>query len=49
MGMHTLEYTDAELTILRSALHAFLDDFRSKDDQDLVRQITELLAKLPPP
>ncbi len=45
--MHTLEYTDAELKILRSALHAFLDDFRGKDDQDLVRQITELLAKLP--
>jgi len=45
--MHTLEYTDAELKILRSALQAFLDDFHAKDDQDLIRQITELLAKLP--
>ena len=47
--MHTLEYTDAELEILRSALHAFLDDFRGDEDGHLVRQIEALLAKLPPP
>jgi hypothetical protein len=45
--MHTLEYTDAELEILRSALHAFLDDFGS-EEEELERQILQLLAKLPP-
>ncbi len=44
--MHTVELTDEELQLLRSALHAFLDDF-GHDEMDVVRKIQELLAKLP--
>jgi hypothetical protein len=42
----TLELTDDELTLLRNALHAFLDDFGHKEE-DLVARIQALLAKLP--
>jgi hypothetical protein len=44
--MHTLELTDEELTLLRSALHSFLDDF-GRDQVDVLRRIKALLAKLP--
>ena len=43
----TLELTDDELELLRSALHSYLDDF-GHDEADVLRRIKELLAKLPP-
>jgi hypothetical protein len=46
--MHTIELTPEELTLLRSALHAFLDDF-GHDEVDVLRRIKALLAKLPEP
>ena len=42
----TLELTDEELTLLRNALHAFLDDF-GHEEADVVARIQQLLAKLP--
>jgi hypothetical protein len=44
--MHTIELTDAELRLLSSALHAFLDDF-GHDEIDVLRDIKALIAKLP--
>jgi len=44
--VHTIELTDDELRLLRSALHAYLDDFGHKE-ADVLRMIKELLAKLP--
>ncbi len=44
--MHTIELTDDELKLLRAALHSYLDDF-GHDEQDIVRRIQTLLAKLP--
>jgi hypothetical protein len=44
--MQTLELTDEELTLLRSALKSFLDDF-GHEQIDVVRRIKALLAKLP--
>ena len=46
--MHTLELTDDELRMLRTAVHAYLDDF-GHDEADVLRQIKLLLAKLPIP
>jgi hypothetical protein len=46
--MHTLELTDEELRMLRTAVHAYLDDF-GHDEADVLRQIKRLLAKLPLP
>jgi hypothetical protein len=46
--MHTLELTDDELRMLRTAAHAYLDDF-GHDEADVLRQIKLLLAKLPMP
>jgi hypothetical protein len=46
--MHTLELTDRELTLLRSALHSFLEDF-GHDQADLLRELKRLLEKLPLP
>jgi len=43
--MHTIELTDDELALMRTALRTFLDDFGHKE-QDLLRRITALLAKL---
>jgi len=45
--MTTLELTDDELTLLRAALHSYLDDF-GHEEADVLRRIKELLAKLPP-
>jgi hypothetical protein len=42
----TLELTDDEVMLLRSALHAFLDDF-GHEEADVVARIQALLAKLP--
>jgi hypothetical protein len=44
--MATVELTDDELTLLRNALHSFLDDFGHKE-QDLLDRIQALIAKLP--
>jgi hypothetical protein len=44
--MATLEITDEELTLLRTALHSLLDDF-GHGEADLVARIQALIAKLP--
>ena len=44
--MHTIELTEEELTLIRSALHSYLDDF-GHEEGDVLRQIKEILAKLP--
>jgi hypothetical protein len=44
--MRTIELTDEELSLVRSALHSYLDDF-GHEEADLLRRIKELLAKLP--
>ena len=44
--MHTIELTDDELTLLRAALHSYLDDF-GHEEADVLRRIKQLLAKLP--
>jgi hypothetical protein len=44
--MTTIELDSDELTLLRSALHSFLDDF-GHGEMDVVRRIQALLAKLP--
>ena len=44
--MTTIELTDEELTLVRSALKSFLDDF-GHDEEDVVRRIEGVLAKLP--
>ncbi|HET6642359.1 MAG TPA: hypothetical protein VFG93_03710 [Gaiellaceae bacterium] len=46
--MHTIELTEDELRLLRSALHAFLDDF-GHEEADVLRRIKQVLAKLPEP
>jgi hypothetical protein len=46
--MATVELTDAELRIVRSALKSFLDDF-GHNEADVVRQIQAVLAKIPQP
>ena len=44
--MTTIELTPEEVQLMRSALHSFLDDF-GHDEIDVIRQIQELLSKLP--
>jgi hypothetical protein len=44
--MHTIELTDEELRLLRSALHSYLDDF-GHEEADVLRRIKALIAKLP--
>jgi hypothetical protein len=46
--MHTIELTQDELTLLHSALHAYLDDF-GHEEADVLRRIKGLIAKLPQP
>ncbi|HEY7018545.1 MAG TPA: hypothetical protein VH297_08765 [Gaiellaceae bacterium] len=46
--IHTLELTDDELRLLQAALHSHLDDF-GHEEADVLRQIKELMAKLPTP
>jgi hypothetical protein len=45
--LHTIEFSDDELRLLHSALHAYLDDF-GHEEADVLRAIKALLAKLPP-
>ena len=44
--MHTIELTEDELRLLRSALHSYLEDF-GHDEADILRAIKQVLAKLP--
>jgi hypothetical protein len=44
--MHPIELTQEELTLVRAALHSYLDDF-GHEEADVLRRIKELLAKLP--
>jgi hypothetical protein len=44
--METIELTQEELTLVRAALHSYLDDF-GHEEADVLRRIKELLAKLP--
>ena len=45
---HTLELNERELRLLRAALHSYLDDF-GHEEADVLRQIKELIARLPTP
>jgi len=44
--MHTIELTQDELALVRSALHSYLDDF-GHEEADVLRRLKDLLAKLP--
>ena len=44
--MTSIELTPDEVTLMRSALRSFLDDF-GHDEMDVLRRIQALLAKLP--
>ena len=44
--MHTIEITEEELTLVRAALHSYLDDL-GHEEADVLRRIKEILAKLP--
>jgi hypothetical protein len=44
--MHTIELTEEELTLVRAALHSYLDDF-GHEEADVLRRIKEILTKLP--
>ena len=44
--MHTIEITEEELTLVRAALHSYLDDF-GHEEADVLRRLKEILAKLP--
>jgi hypothetical protein len=44
--MHTIELTEEELTLVRAALHSYLDDF-GHEEADVLRRIKDILAKLP--
>jgi hypothetical protein len=46
--VHTIELTEDELRLLRSALHSYLEDF-GHDEADVLRAIKQVLAKLPAP
>jgi hypothetical protein len=46
--MALIDVTDRELWLLHTALHSFLDDF-GHDQADILREIKQLLQKLPPP
>jgi hypothetical protein len=43
---HTIDLNEDELRLLQAALHSYLDDF-GHEEADVLRQIKELLAKLP--
>jgi hypothetical protein len=46
--VHSIEFTEDELRLLREALHSYLDDF-GHEEADLLRQLKALIAKLPQP
>ena len=45
--MPTLELTDEEFRLVRSALTAYLEDF-GHEEADILRQLKAIIAKLPP-
>jgi hypothetical protein len=45
--MQTLELTDEELRLVRSALTAYLEDF-GHEEADILRKLKAIIAKLPP-
>jgi hypothetical protein len=45
--MPTLELTDDELRLVRSALTAYLEDF-GHEEADILRAVKAIIAKLPP-
>ena len=45
---HMLELNDDDLRLLQAALHSYLDDF-GHEEADVLRQIKELMARLPTP
>lgn len=45
-AVHTIELTEEELRLVRSALHAYLEDF-GHEEADVLRAIKAVLAKLP--
>jgi hypothetical protein len=46
--MAHIEFSDRELKLLHAALHSYLDDF-GHEEADLLREIKQLLAKVPAP
>jgi len=48
MADHTVELTNDELKLIRSALHSYLDDF-GHEEADVLRQIKALISRLPRP
>ena len=44
--MPTLELTDEELRLVRSALTAYLEDF-GHEEADILRELKAIIAKLP--
>jgi hypothetical protein len=44
--VHTIELTEEELRLVRSALHSYLEDF-GHDEADVLMAIKQVLAKLP--
>jgi hypothetical protein len=46
VSVHTIELDDDQLRLVHAALHSFLDDF-GHDEQDVVRRVQALIAKLP--
>ena len=46
--MPNLELTERELVLVRAALRSFLEDF-GHEEADLLRELKELLRKLPEP
>jgi hypothetical protein len=45
--VHTIELTDEELKLVRSAVHSYLEDF-GHEEADVLRALKQILAKLPP-
>jgi hypothetical protein len=45
--VHTIELTEDELQLVRTALTAYLDDF-GHEEADVLRAVKQVLAKLPP-
>jgi hypothetical protein len=45
---HSIELNDRELRLVQAALHSYLDDF-GHDEADVLREIKQLIAKLPTP
>jgi hypothetical protein len=45
--VHTIELTDEELKLVRSAVHSYLEDF-GHEEADVLRALKQILAKFPP-